>query len=1522
MKKRKLIRNIAVILMAIVLCVAGLATVGVLANEFSSPKLIYKLDFSDPQNRGQNSAPTDIPAAHFKGTGYTYTENAIKGNTSVMLSDGSARTNYIAIDGEVLNNESITVAGWFKIPGDVAAWARLFEIYGDDDNFISVMPYAPNYFNGLHICAKIDGIVLRGSNDADNIIFEGSDPTAKINVPEAGYVLPVYDAWVHYAYEFTPDALNIYQNGKLLVSKKGDFTASQFYSEDAKIALGATLVTSLNDGDIKASFADIRVYKGALTEKQIASEYQFNYKDFLTTGYDFENGLVESVRGYNGSFSGSASIGNVEGRGNVLVLDGKVTGSNVAENRSAMQIPSKTMHGHNSVTVEMDLYIDKDCGMWTRIFEFSVHPEASWIFAAKWGNPNTSVLSCTTGVEQIVSCGAYFDEWVHFAVTIEGTTAKVFINGELVGISENFRYKNGMFWEGKGKHSFGKSTYYGDKPLDGMMDNIQIYQTALTEKEIMIEAGVLKEPDDKKAVRSAYDQLSVDWDGQSFEIDLPSYMDDGVKVTWKSSNEDIITNGGYVTKPAKDTEITLTAVLSRGDVTMEKKIKLKVKAVVIRDPSIVFESLLHAVRFEGGSYYEGLMKTNLDFMMELDKERILANYRKWAGLDTNGVRGYENAGGEGQFESHYMLALAKASLTMPDYTYNGETPLERLRYMIIELKKCQDAYALLCPEEAGYVGAIPTDWFHAIEEGRWTDKYGNQVIVPWYIGHKTIQMLLDVSQCVEDEEISSLAYEMMLDWCDWATYMTKGRDETTRYKILGVEYGGLPEEFYEIYSITKDPQHIKLARFFEEEKFFARIYNNEDILINCHANTWVVKFLGCCAAYEATDNEYYKQIAINGFEMIMDRVYSMGGTGLYEHWHQAGVLKADKESCETCCTYNLLKYADYLYRWTGDKRYADYYDRAYTNHILASMAPDSGLKTYLVNTEFGLYKIYLSKNNCFECCCSTGQESFVKLTQGIYYTAENKVIVNMFYPSEITTPDGIRLTQSGNFFTDQKTLLTVGSAGEFTVSIRIPDYADPATVGIKINGETYQFIAENGYINITDKFNVGDTIEYSVPFTFRWELLAGNENSYALMYGPMLLVADLGDENVHDVQDFHKNWGTAYTGSITDKLVLAGDLNDCTKVSFDEAGNITVIVSTKNQGDLTFVPFNQIFHSRYGMYFELYDTIEEADKVANEGYSVEGNEYQNNFDDEEDLKGLDQYVSESGQMTVEDGKLVVPAPGEHKLMLGLNIKAPYTVDASIFPLTVNGSLNNGIYLYATGVKNGLDQIKAYNVHIEKAAGADVYTIQVHRFNNGYLGSVGSVKLHYPEDGVIDLHVYAGESEIIIYVEGSKNPVLKVSVDKAFLGNTKGDVGVRAYTVGANVDSLKVISAEITTVGVESLENIVAEADQINTDKYTDESVNTFRTALDKAKSVLADANKTQAAVNEAESALRTAMDALSVKTPAPEPPITQEPPTTENPSAAEKPDPLGIVLIVVAVIVVGCIAVTFVFVFKKKKSTK
>ena len=37
-----------------------------------------------------------------------------------------------------------------------------------------------------------------------------------------------------------------------------------------------------------------------------------------------------------------------------------------------------------------------------------------------------------------------------------------------------------------------------------------------------------------------------------------------------------------------------------------------------------------------------------------------------------------------------------------------------------------------------------------------------------------------------------------------------------------------------------------------------------------------------------------------------------------------------------------------------------------------------------------------------------------------------------------------------------------------------------------------------------------------------------------------------------------------------------------------------MLVKTLNQGTLTFRPFNQTFHTRYGMYFKYYDSLEEA----------------------------------------------------------------------------------------------------------------------------------------------------------------------------------------------------------------------------------------------------------------------------------------------------------------------------------------
>jgi len=45
---------------------------------------------------------------------------------------------------------------------------------------------------------------------------------------------------------------------------------------------------------------------------------------------------------------------------------------------------------------------------------------------------------------------------------------------------------------------------------------------------------------------------------------------------------------------------------------------------------------------------------------------------------------------------------------------------------------------------------------------------------------------------------------------------------------------------------------------------------------------------------------------------------------------------AGRNTEETCTTYNMMKIARYLFRWSGDPRYADYYERAVSNGMLGS----------------------------------------------------------------------------------------------------------------------------------------------------------------------------------------------------------------------------------------------------------------------------------------------------------------------------------------------------------------------------------------------------------------------------------------------------------------------------------------------------------------------------------------------------------------------------------------------------------
>lgn len=1429
-------------------------------------KLAYQLDFSDTANLGKNSANNSIASATVVNNGnLTVSENEVKGKNAVYVTSSGVRQNYIELPKEVLNNEAITVTGWFKVDSNVPSWARMLEISNgkngqDSYSNMGVMPYAWNYHNGIHINTMINNQVIWGAETRDNMLFEGSIPNIERNTPAAGYILPAYDSWVHYAYTLDGNSFKYYQNGKLMKELKGNFTASQFYSDSARITLGATKHD--DTADFTGGYSDIRVYANSLTEEQIISEYNLNYTDFLTTSYNFENGVEDSIRHHDGRLIGNAKVVYDETRkSNILSLDGTNAGT-VNETKTSFELNPKTLQGHNELTVSLDLFVDSSCSSYARVFEFSPEGRQALSLGAKWGSATSMLLKYTTQndiTDQKVATDTEFNRWINLTVTLDGTKACVYVDGKLIASNDNFIYENALFWEGTGCYAFGRTQFWGDDPLKGAMDNIKIYSKALTSNEVMLENGLISIIDDNAAVAQEKAALELPWDGQSGTISLPEYVNEGVKVSYKSSNTNVITDAGVVIFPNEPTTVTITATLTRGEVTMTKEFEYVVQPNEILNPSIIYQAALEDASFLEDSYYKGLMKTNLDYMMSLDKDRLLYNYRRIAGLSTQGVESYgawisPESNGAGQFEAHYVIALAKASQTMPNYrSSTGESVLDRLTYMLTELKKCQDAYALKDPINAGYLGGFSTENFDALEEGRNVLSDGTSVWVPWYFNHKTLEALLDVYNYAANEQLRVVAKEMLLDLANWSYKRMSSIDEATRAKVLQREYGGMGEVLFQIYAVSKDVRHYTAAKYFEENSFLQNTYKNVDLLTGLHANTTIPKFLAAAAAYEVTNDEFYKTVCINGFEMIMKRTYANGSTSIDEFWREENVTDTGNGTSETCCSYNMIKLADYLYRWTGDVKYADYIENVYTNHILASMAPDTGLKTYLTNSAFGYYKVYHTPDTAFWCCSCTGMESFAKLSSGIYYVKENNVTVNMYYPTVVKVDNAVTITQTKDLQSQQEAEFVFSGSKELTLSLRKPSWAN--VVEVYYNNQKLDIQAENGYYNIKKTFKDGDKVVIKTPFEYRLVNLKGHENSYAIMYGPTLYVCDLGNENVQDQQPSQLNFGVAYTGNIVDKIVLENnDLAANATVSVDENNQITMLVKTLNQGTLTFRPFNQLFHSRYGMYFKFYESLDDLDK----DYTVNGNEASASFDKLSDVtSNFNIYGNISKNVIVENGALVTPADGEVKLISKQALTQEYVVDVTLNSVISNGQINGGVYVLASNPSDAQDGIKAYNVHVEKAAGSNNYTLSVFKFNHSFNGSVASTTLPY-DGSDISLHIYVQSDKILVFTGSSRNVVLEVMIDKSFITETTTYVGMRSQVCSQTFKEFSLISKEIS-VGTTQLSSAISMAESYDLTKYVAETANALTEALANAKAVLNAETLSQKAVNEANEALRNAI---------------------------------------------------------------
>lgn len=588
-------------------------------------------------------------------------------------------------------------------------------------------------------------------------------------------------------------------------------------------------------------------------------------------------------------------------------------------------------------------------------------------------------------------------------------------------------------------------------------------------------------------------------------------------------------------------------------------------------------------------------QTDLKYIMAMDPDKLLAPYLLEAGLSPKaaGYGNWESSGLGGHIGGHYISALSNM------YAATGDAKvLQRLNYMIDEIERCQQQNA------DGYVGGVPGGraLWKMISEGKINaDNFSlNGKWVPWYNIHKLFAGLLDAWQISG----SSKARDILIKLSDWSYQLTAGLSDAQMQQMLRCEHGGMNEVFAEVAGMTGDKKYLYLAERFSDKALLNPLLKQTDSLTGLHANTQIPKVIGFAAIAKAGSNKNWMDAAAFFWQTVVNnRSVSIGGNSVREHFHPAGNFSSmieTREGPETCNTYNMLKLSRRLFMDKPDIRYADYYERALYNHILSSQHPDGGF-VYFTPMRPAHYRVYSQVDQGFWCCVGSGIENHSKYGEFIYAHDENDLYINLFIPSTLSwKKKGIQLEQQTAFPYEQGTTirLTAGEASKFSLYIRYPGWVKEGLLKIKVNNKDIQVNKnEFGYIKIDRVWQAGDQVKLILPMHFQSELLPDKSPWMSLLFGPVVLAAAVGNNDLESLRADssrmgHIAKGTLYPINEAPVMIMPdGSLNNSIRSVKGKPLHFTAskMIYPSKYSNLELKPFFELHDSRYMLYWRTAD---------------------------------------------------------------------------------------------------------------------------------------------------------------------------------------------------------------------------------------------------------------------------------------------------------------------------------------------
>lgn len=534
-------------------------------------------------------------------------------------------------------------------------------------------------------------------------------------------------------------------------------------------------------------------------------------------------------------------------------------------------------------------------------------------------------------------------------------------------------------------------------------------------------------------------------------------------------------------------------------------------------------------------------KINRNYLMSLDSQCLLQNYYLEAGIIIPGLQivpdpvavnlhwGWEAPTCQlrGHFLGHWLSA---ASMLISS---NDDKELKvKLDLIIEELDRCQK-------ENGGkWIGPFPEKYFTKLEKKEY-------IWSPQYTIHKLILGLIHANKYAKNRKALSIIGNLA-DWfIKWTDKVLKSDNPDA---INSGEEGGMLEVWTELYAMTEKPKYQTLMERYSNAYLFKQLEEGKDGLTNCHQNASIPFIHGAAKLYETTGDQKYLDIVEKFWDcaVINRESYCTGGQGAGEFWtppHLLASFIGDRNQ-EFCTVYNMVRVAEYLYRFTGKVEYLDYIEKNIYNGFLAQQNKFTGMPTYFLPMKPGSYKIWGSKTRDFWCCHGTMVQAQTIYQNLCYYQneEEDKVIVAQYIPSQAEIDNKgnkIKITQSVNmkFYNDTALFddsdesqmsmsrwslkVCVEADSEFTLAFRLPNWLAEEPKFF-LNGAPIEVTIKSGYLNIKKLWG-SDTVTIYFPAALKTTSLSDMPEKVSIQEGPIVLAGltdnDCGLKNTENLDE-------------------------------------------------------------------------------------------------------------------------------------------------------------------------------------------------------------------------------------------------------------------------------------------------------------------------------------------------------------------------------------------------------------------